>query len=183
MQKKVQKRYIMLGIIIVLVGVLIWRVSTSYAYMNIGYEGNNIISGDKWGINIIEIDKPELTGDAIITKDISTIATTLNFDVSLFKPGDKVSFNVTVQNTSKLNAELYALTLSGLSNMDGEVINYTIRPIDSSVIHDDDSDGSIMKPGDKQVFNITVEYNKEASDNNHYEHNLNLGSTIIYKQK
>ena len=183
MEKNIQKRYIVLGIVVVMVGVLIWRVSTSFAYMNIGYEGKNIISGDKWGVNIIEVDKPELIGEAQVTKEVSTIATTLNFNVALFKPGDKVSFNFVVQNTSKLNAELYAITLSGLSDLDAELINYTIRPIDSSIIHENDVDGSIIKPGDKQQFNITVEYNKESSNNNHYEHNLSLGSTVIYKQK
>lgn len=183
MQNKVQKRYIVLVIIIFLVGILIWKVSSSYALMDIGYKGNNIIAGDKWGINITDIDKPELTGEARLNGDISSIGTTLNFSVSLFKPGDKVSFNFTVKNLSKLSGELYALTLVGLNDIDGEVINYTIRPIDSSIIHDDQNSGSILKKDEKQRFNITVEYNNEASNNNSYEHLLNLGSTIIYKQK
>lgn len=181
MKKQFQKRYFVLAIVMIMVGVLVWRVSISYAYMNQGYEGNNIVSGDKWGVNIISIDEIEKVGEAVLTNDVSTIATTLNFDAILFQPGDKLSFNVTVENTGSLNAELYALTLSGLSDLDGEVIDYQIIPIDSSILHDNDKEGSILKKGEKQVFKVILEYSSSAKMKKEYH--LNLASTIIYKQK
>ena len=181
--KKIQKRHILLIIVIVLTAVLIWKLNSSYALVDMGYSGRNIISGDKWGINIVEVGKEVVEGDAILTKEVSTIGTTLNFDVSLFKPGDKVSFDVTVGNTSTLPAELYALTLSGISSIDSEVIDYTILPIDSSIVHEDNRDGSIIKSGEKQMFNITVSYSDNVSKEENKEYNLSLGSTIIYKQK
>ena len=180
---KFQKRYILLIIVIVITGILIWRLNTSYSAVDIGYSGRNIISGDKWGINIIEVGKVTTEGEAILTRDVSTIGTTLNFDVSLFKPGDKVSFDITVGNTSSLKAELYALTLSGLSNIDSEIIDYTILPIDSSIVHEENRTGSIISSGEKQMFNITVSYSNNVSKMEDREFNLNLGSTIIYKQK
>ena len=182
MQKKIQKRYILVGVIIMLVGILTWRLlSTSYAKMDQGYTGKNIISGDKWGINITKIDNIEIDGEAKLVGDVSTIASTLNFYAVLFKPGDKISFNVEVSNTSNLPAELYALTLTGLNDIDGEDINYTILPIDGSIIHDNDNSGSIIKSGEKQVFNIVLEY--DSNSTNAIERHLSLGSTIIYKQK
>lgn len=179
--KNIQKRYILLGIIMIAVGILVWRLSTSYASMNQGYTGKNIISGDKWGVNITNISDIEKNGSAELTKEVSTIGTTLNFSAVLFKPGDKISFNVDVENTSVLNAELYALTLTGLNDIDGEDISYTILPIDGSILHTDSNDGSILKSGGKQIFNITLVYDETATTNNEYH--LNLGSTIIYKQK
>lgn len=182
MKKDIQKRYILLGIIMVIVGVLIWKVSTSFAYVNQGYEGRNIVSGDKWGVNITEIGEVETKGDAVLVKDVSTIGTTLNFNAILFHPGDEISFDITVMNTSSLKAELYALTLTGLSDFDSENITYVIRPIDSSILHTDDVDGSIIKSGEKQMFNIRVFYDEKMHDLGK-EYNLSLGSTIIYKQK
>ena len=179
--KNTQKRYIFLGIVIIIVGVLIWRLSFSYATMDQGYTGRNIVSGDKWGINIVNVSDVEKTGNAELVRDVSTIGTTLNFSAVLFKPGDKISFNIDVINTSVLDAELYALTLTGLNDIDGENISYTILPLDDSVIHTDTSDGSILKSGSKQTFNITLLYDETVSGNNEYH--LNLGSTIIYKQK
>lgn len=179
--KNIRKRYIFLGIVVVIVGILIWRLSSSYASMNQGYTGKNIISGDKWGINITNVSKVEKTGNAELTKEVSTIGTTLNFSAVLFKPGDKISFNIEVENTSNLSAELYALTLTGLNDIDGENITYTILPVDGSIIHSNDTEGSILKSGTKQTFNITLVYDETSTSSNEYH--LNLGSTIIYKQK
>ena len=181
--KKIQKRYIILILIIIALGILIWQLRSSYAFVDIGYSGKNIISGDKWGINIIEVEKESIKGDALLISEVSTIGTTLNFEVLLTKPGDSVSFNFTVQNTSNLSAELYALTLSGLSSLDSENITYTILPIDSSIVHEDEKEGSIIKSGEKQMFNITINYDDSVNTNNIKEYNLSLGSTIIYKQK
>ena len=102
-----------------------------------------------------------------------------NFSAVLFKPGDRISFNIEVKNTSVLSAELYAVTLTGLNDIDGENINYTILPVDNSIIHSDEVEGSILKSGGKQTFNITLSYDGTSSN----EYHLNLGSTIIYKQK
>ena len=180
--KNMQKRYIFLIFVIAIVGVLVWRFSSSsYASMDQGYTGNNIISGDKWGINITNVSNIEKNGDAELIKEVSTIGTTLNFSAVLFKPGDKISFDIEVSNTSILDAELYALTLTGLNDIDGENVDYTILPVDGSILHTDTNDGSILKSGDKQTFNITLTYNEIAPSGNEYH--LNLGSTIIYKQK
>ena len=179
--RNMQKRYIFLGIVMVIVGILVWRLSSSYASMNQGYQGKNIISGDKWGVNITNVGDVEKNGSAELTKEISTIGTTLNFSAVLFKPGDKISFNIDVENTSTLNAELYALTLTGLNDIDGENISYTILPVDGSILHSEEVEGSILKSGGKQTFNITLVYDEVGSAN--HEYHLNLGSTIIYKQK
>ena len=180
MKNRLQKRYILLGMVVVLIIALVWKLGSSFAYVNQGYSGKNIISGDKWGVNIVEIGDVSKKGNAELIGDVSTIGTTLNFNVMLFNPGDELSFNITVENTSVLNAELYALTLTGLSNNDSEFITYTILPIDSSIIHENDRSGSIMKSGEKQVFNITIKYDENAKID--HEYNLSLGSTIIYKQ-
>ncbi len=181
MEKKIQKRYVLVAFIMVAVGVLVWRLSTSYASVDQGYSGKNIISGDKWGINIIKVGEVEKNGEAELTREISTIGTTLNFSAVLFKPGDKISFDIEVSNTSTLSAELYALTLTGLNDIDSEDITYTILPIDGSVLHTEDSLGSILSSGGTQKFNITLVYDETAT--NSIERHLSLGTTLIYKQK
>ena len=44
--------------------------------------------------------------------------------------GDGQTFDIKVTNTSKLNAELYVMSLRGLSSLDQEVIEYDILPLD-----------------------------------------------------
>ncbi len=179
--KNMGKRYIFVGIVIVLVGILVWQLSSSYASVTQGYTGKNIISGDKWGINITNVSDIETNGEARVIKEVSTIGTTLNFAAVLFKPGDKISFNIDVENTSVLDAELYAYSLSGVNEIDGQNITYSILPIDGSVFHTDTSSGSIIKSGNKQTFNVTVVY--DDIPNSIEEYQLDLGMTLIYKQK
>lgn len=180
MKNKVQKRYIYLILIVVLVCILIWRISASYASVNQGYQGKNIVSGDKWGVNITKVGEVERKGQAELVGEISTIGTTLNFNTVLFHPGDQISFEVEVENTSNLPAELYALTLTGLNDIDSENVTYTILPVDGSFIHSEKTSGSIIKSGEKQRFNITISYDDVGPSNGEYH--LSLGSTIIYKQ-
>ena len=181
MKNSIQKRYVFLGIVVILVGILIWKLSVSFASFNQGYTGKNIVSGDKWGVNITKISDITRVGKAELVGDVSTIGTTLNFNVVLFKPGDKISFDIDVENTSTLNAELYALTLTGLNDIDSENITYSILPIDNSIIHSNKNDGSIIKSGEKQKFNITVVY--DDIGNSSGEYHLSLGSTIVYRQR
>lgn len=180
---KIQKRYIVLMVIIVLSVILIWRVSSSYAYVDIGYSGKNTVSGDKWGINVVDISDIKTSGKGVVIGDVASIGTTIDFNVLLLNPGDQVSFDVTIENTSTLSGELYAIALSGLSNNDSENITYVVTPIDSSILHTEDHDGSIIKSKDKQIFNVTVTYDNNVSLQNDKEYQLNLGATIIYKQK
>ena len=179
---KMQKRYIVLFLVIVLVGVLVWQLSSSFAFEQ-GYTGNNIVTGRNWGINITEIGEVKTEGEAILTNKVDSIATTLNFNVSLFKPGDSVSFDIKVTNTGKLNAELYAMTLTGISPIDAEVIDYEIMPLDYVVAHSDSVDGSIIKANESQMFRLTVTYSNRVGAEVNREYSLGLGSTLIYKQR
>lgn len=178
-----QKRYIVLIIVLIIVCGLVWKISSSYAIFDPGYHGENIVSGDKWGVNIVEVSEIETSSNVVINEGVSTIGTTLGFGVSLFEPGDIMTFDFTVENTSKLDAELYATTLSGLSNLESEVISYEITPLDYANVHENDKDGSIIKSGERQTFRITVKYEENVATDSIHEYNLNLGSTIIYKQK
>ena len=77
------KRYILVIVVILVVSFLIWKIGGTYALYNQGYEGNNIVEGTNWALNIVDVSEPVLSNDATLVKDISTIGTTLGFEVSL----------------------------------------------------------------------------------------------------
>ena len=167
----------------VIVGVLIWKLSSSYALVNQGFEGKNMVSGDEWALNIINVGRPNLEGDAMLTKDISTIATTLAFEVNLPKPESRLMFDFEIENMGKLDAELCAMTLLGLSTSQSEFVNYTIEPIEYLVLKTNNEAGSILKNGERHAFRITVAYQDNVNEKNIINQTLNLGSTIVYSQK
>ena len=177
------KRYILVILVIVIVSVLIWKISGTYAIYNQGYTGNNIVDGNNWSLNIVDVDDPILEGDAELVREVSTIGTTLNFEVSLPKPNSSLNFEFEIENMGKLDAELYALTLNGLSTIDSEYINYEIVPLDYLIIKANETEGSILKKDEKHRFKITVSYQESVNENNIKPTTLNLGSTIIYEEK
>lgn len=177
------KRYILVIVVILVVSFLIWKIGGTYALYNQGYEGNNIVEGTNWALNIVDVSEPVLSNDATLVKDISTIGTTLGFEVSLPKPDSSLSFEFDIENMGKLEAELDALTLNGLSILDSEYINYEIVPLDYLSIKTEENVGSILKNGEKHRFKITVSYQENVNENNIKETTLNLGATIIYEEK
>jgi len=177
------KRYIIVVLVFVIVGVLIWKLSGSYALYNQGYTGNNIVNGNNWAINIIDVSNVELENDAMLIKEVSTIGTTLSFEVSLPEVDSSLSFDFEVENMGNLDAELYALTLNGLSQMDSEYVNYEIIPLDYVSVKTPTTDGSTLKKNEKHTFRIMVSYQDSVNKNNLKKTSLNLGSTIIYKEK
>ena len=177
------KRYILVGIVIVIVGLLIWKLSGTYALYNQSYSGNKIVNVNNWSINIVNVSDVILEDDAELIKEVSSIGTTLNFEVSLPNPKSSLSFDIEVENMGNLDVELYALTLMGLSSLDKEYINYSVIPLDYTIVKTDEEDGSILKKGDKHRFRINVNYQDNVNENNLKETTLNLGSTIIYEEK
>ena len=105
------------------------------------------------------------------------------FEVSLPKPDSSLSFEFEIENMGKLEAELDALTLNGLSILDSEYINYEIIPLDYLSIKTEENDGSILKQNEKHRFRIIVNYQENVNEKNIKETTLNLGSTIIYEEK
>lgn len=176
------KRYIIVALVFVIVGVLIWKLSGTYALYNQGYTGNNIVNGNNWSINIVNVSDVTLENDASLIKEVSTIGTTLNFEVSLPEPDSRVTFDFEVENMGDLEAELYALTLTGLSSYDSEYIDYEIIPLDYVVVKTKETKGSVLKKGEKHTFRITVNYQDNVNKNNLKATTINLGSTIIYEE-
>ncbi len=187
--RNIHKRYIVLALVILVVVVIIWKVYPSFAYMDQGYEGNNIISGRSWGINITEVSNFETKGKAELVKNdtatyrVSTMANTFNINARLRDPGDSIEFDIKVTNTGKLNAELYRIVNTGLSDEFEEEVDYDVVPLDYVVEHTDEHEGSIIKPNESHMFHVTVKVRNSVAQTVDREYSLNLGSTIHYKQR
>ena len=177
------KRYILVVIVILIVSFLIWKISGTYALYNQGYEGNNIVNGENWSLNVVNVSEPILENEAVLVKDISTIGTTLSFEVDLPNPNSSLFFDFEIENMGKIDAELNALTLNGLSSLDSEFINYEIIPLDYLIVKTNELEGSILEKNEKHRFRIKVYYQENVNENNIINHSLNLGSTIIYEEK
>lgn len=178
--KKIRKRYIIVGIVLVVVCVLVYKLSTSYALKN--NDNNQILTGDDWSLNITSISTPKLTGDAQVTTDLNSIGNNINFNVKLPKKSSSISYDVVVKNMGKLDAELFTISLFGLTELQKEYINYTVTPVDYIVMKSPTQNGSILKNGQTHKFNVSISYQSNVTDKNIIKDELSLGLNIIYSQ-
>lgn len=178
--KKIHKRYIIVGIVLVVVCVLVYKLSTSYALKN--NDNNQILTGDDWSLNITSISTPKLTGDAQVTTDLNSIGNNINFSVKLPKKSSSISYDVVVKNMGKLDAELFTISLFGLTELQKEYINYTVTPVDYIVMKSPTKNGSILKNGQTHKFNVSISYQSNVTDKNIIKDELSLGLNIIYSQ-
>ena len=163
------KRYVVVALVLIIVGILIWKLSGTYAIYNQGYTGNKIVDGTNWALNIVSVSDALETSNAMLTKEVSTIGTTLNFEVSLPEVTSSLTFDVEIQNMGNLEAELYAFPLTGLSSYDSEYINYEIIPLDYVTVKTEGKEGSSLKKGEKHTFRVKVNYQDNINENNTIE--------------
>ena len=116
--------------------------------LNIGTT-SNITS--TWNILITNISSTE-TGTATDTT-VNKTPNSLTADISaeLEKPGDKVTYQITVANNGNLDAKLESLTMTNSSN---DAILITKKGIEQ---------GSVLEANDTAILTVVMEYNPEVT--------------------
>ena len=89
----------------------IMAVGYSLLAQNLTINGTANITST-WDVQITGITEGEATGGATNKTPASFTGTTATFDVELKNPGDKMIYNITVENKGSLNAKLTGLTVS-----------------------------------------------------------------------
>ena len=139
-------------IIYVLVGVLM-LTTVAYAALStvLNVSGTVVKKGNLWNIYFTNPSSASIVGTAT-GSSINIQASSLNFQVSLYKPGDKVTYTVDIKNGGTIDAVLNSISLTGLDTAKSNSLNYTVTY----------SDGSAIKEGDTlnimQNYRMNLEY-------------------------
>lgn len=140
------------GILIIILCVLVCIMAGGYAMTasDIIIRGKTSIDST-WNIGIVNIEEKNKIGQAI-SKEVPTYtAVTANFNVGLSKPGDSISYDITIKNAGTLNAKVSDINVVTSEN---EAIVYEV-----SGIKQDDK----LLANSEAVLTIKVTYNKDAA--------------------
>lgn len=85
-----------------------------------------IVSG-QWNVQITKIEATTIEGTAVAGTPTNT-ATTATFDAQLYKPGDSVTYTVTVENNGTIDAVLDSSTFTEQTNGSPAIIYETTNP-------------------------------------------------------
>ncbi len=131
---------------------IILLMSVGYASLatNLNISGNAKITG-RWDIEITDIVATEVSAgcDAGTPTYSGTMA---SFDASLNKPGDKVTYEVTIANLGTIDATLEEVLLLLDETNGSKAITFTTTKLSQN-----------LNVGDTAKFTITATYNEDTN--------------------
>lgn len=155
-------------IFIFLITLLLMSVGYSSFATDLDVQGMAEITGT-WNIKITKVETTFISPE--VTEITPTFTdNTVNLNVKLNKPGDKVIYTITIKNTGTIDATLQGLIFN--DEVDGsEAISYTVSKIPED-----------LNAGDETTIEITITYNDNVTEMPLVK-TKTLTGTIAYVQK
>ena len=166
---------------LIIYGLLGVLMLTTVAYASLqtilNVSGTVVKKGNLWNIYFTNPSSASIVGTAT-GSSLNIQASSLNFQVSLYKPRDKVSYTVDIKNGGTIDAVLNSISLTGLDTASNNNINYTVTYSDGSTI----KEGDTLNVGASRTLKITVEFDGNATSLPVSDVNLTFEVTLIYEQ-
>ncbi len=138
-------------IVALLIAVLIMAVGYSAFASELSFNGNAEITGE-WDVKItnIEIKEASVGTDPGTPKYTNTSAT---FDAKLEKPGDKITYEITITNAGTIDAKLGNLQITPDDINGSNAIEYVIINPSNELL-----------AGNDTKMEVTVKYDEETTE-------------------
>lgn len=166
------------GIAVGAITVAVVALTVAFAALSqiLTISGTAKMAGTSWNINFGTPSEPVLSGNAVMDKSPIVNGTTLEFGVVLEQPGDAVTFNIPLNNTGTIDAQINNFNLTGVTEANAKKINYTVTGINN---------GDDLLAGANKLVTISVNFdaNATAEDIPSEGFTLALGATINVTQK
>ena len=170
--------FLVIGILLV---VAIITVGYAALQTTLQINGDASIGGATWDIHFENI---EATNESTVTPTVAPTAsgtdtTTLEYEVSLPKPGDVYQFTADIVNDGSLDAKLRSVTKGG-NNLN--YVIYDISYVNGTQISEDD----ILEAGHDVTVLVTIQYDKDLVDEDDITGAavpLELSATFNYVQR
>ncbi len=117
----------------------------------ISLNGTAEIIGE-WDVKIIGIEAKNMS-DGVQSGEPSYTNTTVTFDAKLEKPGDTITYEITIQNAGTIDATLGNVLFQVDEENGSPAILYKTTEL-----------APLLKAGEKTTFSVTIVYDKNATE-------------------
>ncbi len=142
------KNLIIVALVIV---ILIMAVGYSAFATQLTLNGTAEITGE-WDVKIINIEAQDVSEGSNCGEPQFTNTSAI-FSAELNKPGDSITYVVTIENAGTIDAKLDNITFSPDDENGSPAINYTTT-----------EPSKILNAGERTTFTVTVEYDLETTE-------------------
>lgn len=113
-----------LAIIALSVALVIMSIGYATYTQNLEINGQATFTASKWDVHFDTATFQETTETVATTKEVGN--TSISYEVTLQKPGDKYQFNVNAKNFGTIDAVMNKVTMTGLTEAQKKYIVYTV---------------------------------------------------------
>lgn len=167
------------NVIIGFLCVAIAMMSVGFAALssNLNVVGTAKVKTSTWDVHFENVSNKATIGAPTITSEptIDSITTTVNYEVTLNKPGDAYLFTVDVVNNGSIDAKLNSFVFGGVSTEQDVYINYSVTGM---------TDGEVLVAGAKKTITVSVEYDANITGGQlpTSDQTLNLTASLNFGQ-
>ena len=143
------KRNIIIGAIVAVI--LLMAVGYSALATQLSINGTAEITGE-WDVRITNIETKEIS-DGCDDGEPEFTNTTAKFDAKLGKPGDAITYEITIENQGTIDAKLDHILFLADEENGSEAIKYSSTNI-----------AETLGAGEQTKLDITIEYDQETAE-------------------
>ena len=165
----------------ILVSILCMGIGFAFLSTNLTIIGNTLVSGNKWKIYFDNVQVNEGSVDAsVVPTTVGTTTTSLEYTISLDKPGDYYEFTVDAINDGTIDAMIDVVYMTKIDADAAKYLSYTATYLNGTAL----SQYDILAKKSTSTYKIRVEYRPDitASDLSEEAINLNLSFGVNYVQ-
>ena len=165
----------------ILLAILSMGIGFAYLTSNLTITGNTSVSGNSWNVYFTNVQVSEGSVEAAVTPTTTgTTTTSIDYTVTLDKPGDFYEFTVDAVNNGTIDAMIQNVNMTSLDTDVEKYLSYTATYLDGTALTQND----VLEADNYATYKVRVEFKKNisASDLDEEGVNLTLSFGVNYVQ-
>ena len=161
--------------------VLCLGVGFAFLSSQLTITGNTSVSGNKWSVYFNNVQVTDGSVEATVAPTTSgTTTTSIDYTVTLDKPGDFYEFTVDAVNNGTIDAMIESINMTSLDSDVAKYLSYTATYLDGTELLQKD----IIKKNSTETYKIRIEFMSDIESTDLVEEvtNLNLTFEVNYVQ-
>ena len=162
---------------------ILLSIGIGYAYLtsNLSITGSTKVTGNTWDIHFANLVVNPDSVSAITPASIdSTNNTSINYAITLDKPGDFYEFTVDIVNAGSIPGKINLVTINGITSEVEDIIDYSITYSNNKLVQVND----ILNANSSKNIKVRIYFIEDITSEDllDTEANLNLTLSITYIQ-
>ena len=159
----------------IFIAVLFMGIGFAYLSSNLTITGNTSVSGNSWNIYFTNVQVTDGSVDATVAPITSgTNTTSIDYTVTLDKPGDFYEFTVDAVNNGTIDAMIESINMTSLDSDVAKYISYNATYEDGTPLAQND----VLKKNKTATYKVRVEFKKNISASDLSEEDISLTLTF-----